>query len=96
MNCKNSLFSDTARAAQRKKVKIFFVAALHIWQTANIASGNTVVVTVFDVETQFIASLREMRCGIFPPRATDGVSANKKSLPDGVNFSGHHAPPAIS
>ncbi|MBR4492626.1 MAG: hypothetical protein IKO98_08220 [Bacteroidales bacterium] len=65
MNCKNSLFSDTARAAQRKKVKIIFVAALHIWQTANIASGNTVVVTVFDVETQFIASLREMRCGIF-------------------------------
>ena len=52
MNCKNSLFSDTARAAQRKKVKIFFVAAVHIWQTANIASGNTVVVTVFDVETQ--------------------------------------------
>ena len=69
MNCKNSLFSDTTRAAQRKKVKIIFVAALHIWQTANIASGNTVVVTVFVVETQLIASLREMRCGIFSTRA---------------------------
>lgn len=40
MNCKNSLFSDTARAAQQKKVNIFFVAAGHIWQTVNIASGN--------------------------------------------------------
>ena len=78
MNCKNSLFSDTARAAQRKKVKIFFVAALHIWQTANIASGNTVVVTVFVVETQFIASLREMRCGIFS--ATCGIRVGILSI----------------
>ena len=52
MNCKNSLFSDTTRAALRKKVKIFFVAAVHIWQTANIASGNAGVLVVFVVETQ--------------------------------------------
>ncbi len=35
MNCKNSLFSDTARAAQRKKVKIFFCGS-----TAHLANGQ--------------------------------------------------------